>query len=45
LPLLHRTFLVTSNYSIRQLYKDAGEEMIAAIERRFEVIHMENRAQ
>lgn len=44
-PLLHRTFLVTSNYSIRDLYKDAGEEMIAAIERRFETIHMENRAQ
>lgn len=45
LPLLHRTFVVTSNYSIRGLYKDAGEEMIAAIERRFESILMENRTQ
>lgn len=34
-PLMHRNFIVTSNYAIRDLYKDAGEEMISAIERRF----------
>jgi len=44
-PLLHRKFIVTSNYSPRSLYKDAGEEMIQAIERRFEIIHKENRTE
>lgn len=39
-PLMHRNFVVTSNYAIRDLYKDAGEEMILALERRFKVIHM-----
>lgn len=37
---MHRDFVVTSNYAIRNLYKDAGEEMIQALERRFKVIHM-----
>lgn len=39
---MHRNFVVTSNYSIRGLYKDAGEEIITAIERRFKVIHMKD---
>lgn len=39
-PLMHRSLVVTSNYAIRDLYKDSGEEMIAALERRFKVIHM-----
>ena len=40
-PLLHRDFVVTSNYKIEELYKEQGEEMIDAIKRRFKVIHME----
>jgi len=39
-PLLHRDFIVTSNYSIEQLYQKDGEEMIQAIRRRCKVIHM-----
>jgi len=39
-PLMHRSIVVTSNYAIRDLYKDSGEEMIAALERRFKIIHM-----
>lgn len=39
-PLHHTTFIVTSNYSIDQLYEKDGPEMIAAIKRRCKVIHM-----
>lgn len=39
-PLQHRTFIVTSNYSIDALYEKDGHEMIAAIKRRCKVIHM-----
>jgi len=39
-PLMHRDFVVTSNYSIDQLYEKDGEEMIQAIKRRCKVIHM-----
>lgn len=41
-PLLHRDIVVTSNYSIRQLYEKDGEEMVKAIERRFKPRYMEN---
>ena len=40
LPLLHRDFVVTSNYSIEKLYEGKGQEMIDAIKRRCKVIHM-----
>lgn len=40
IPLQHRHLVVTSNYSIRQLYEKDGEQMIQALERRFKVIHM-----
>jgi hypothetical protein len=39
-PLLHRDFVVTSNYSVDQLYESKGEEMIDAIKRRCKIIHM-----
>lgn len=39
-PLQHKVFVVTSNYSIEQLYEKDGPEMIAAIRRRCKVIHM-----
>lgn len=32
--------IITSQYSIAEVFKEAGEEDIAAIERRFKVIHM-----
>jgi len=38
--LQHRKFIVTSNYSIQDLYKDKGDEVVQALKRRFEVIHM-----
>jgi hypothetical protein len=38
--LHHTLFIVTSNYSIEELYGSAGVEMVKAIERRFKVIHM-----
>lgn len=44
-PLVHRDFVVTSNYSIEQLYAKDGPDMVAAIKRRMTEIHMENRAQ
>lgn len=37
--LTHHNFIVTSNYSIDQLFKDKGEEMVEAIRRRFRVTH------
>ena len=40
-PLLHRDFVVTSNYSIEKLYEGKGQEMIDAIKRRCKIIHME----
>lgn len=40
IPLLHRNFVVTSNFSIRELYKDEPEVTLQALERRFKVIHM-----
>jgi len=40
-PLLHETLIVTSNYSIEQLFESKGSEMIAAIRRRFKVTHFE----
>jgi len=39
-PLLHRDFVVTSNYSPEQLYAKDGEEMVQAIRRRCKVIPM-----
>ncbi len=39
-PLLHRDFVVTSNYTIKELYGAKGDEMVEAIERRCKVIHM-----
>ncbi len=39
-PLLHRDFVVTSNYTIQELYGHKGEEMVKAIERRCKIIHM-----
>ncbi len=39
-PLLHRDFVVTSNYTIRELYGHKGEEMVKAIERRCKIIRM-----
>lgn len=39
-PLVHERFIVTSNYSIEQLYDKDGPEMVAAIKRRCQVIHM-----
>ncbi len=40
IPLCHERFIVTSNYSIEQLYEKDGPEMVAAIKRRCQVIHM-----
>lgn len=40
IPLLHRNFVVTSNYSIDQIFEKHDAEKIAAIKRRFKVIHM-----
>ena len=39
-PLMHKKFIVTSNYPIKVLYKEKGEVIIQAIERRFHTIHM-----
>lgn len=39
-PLCHEHFIVTSNYSIEELYAKDGTEMINAIRRRCKVIHM-----
>jgi len=39
-PLVHRDFVITSNYSPEDLYGKDGEEMVAAIRRRCKVIHM-----
>ena len=41
-PLLHRKFVVTANYSIARLYEKDGPEMIAAIQRRFEERFMDH---
>jgi len=38
--LVHRDFIVTSNYQISQLYESKGPEMIKAIERRCKIIHL-----
>jgi len=38
IPLLHESLIVTSNYSIDELFKD--DNMALAIRRRFKVIHM-----
>ncbi len=40
IPLLHRNFVVTSNQSIEDLYSAEKPDTIAAIKRRFKVIHM-----
>lgn len=40
-PLNHDFFVVTSNYNIEKLYEKDGEEMIKAIRRRCQVIHMD----
>lgn len=52
-PLNHHKFIVTSNYSIREVYgadetdsnkaKIAKEEMVKAIERRFKIIYVDQR--
>jgi len=39
--LVHRDFLVTSNYTIDELYAKDGQEMIDAIKRRCKIIHMD----
>lgn len=39
-PLVHERFIVTSNYSIDELYEKDGPLMVAAIKRRCKVIHM-----
>lgn len=38
-PLNYERFIVTSNFSIEGLHKDCPPETIAAIQRRFKVIH------
>lgn len=38
--LNHSKFIVTSNYTIEDLFKDKGFEVIQAIRRRFEVIEL-----
>ncbi len=38
--LVHRDFVVTSNYTIEQLYEKDGDQMIEAIRRRCKVIEM-----
>ncbi len=38
--LTYQKFIVTSNYSIEDLYKDKGDQLIEALKRRFEVIHL-----
>ncbi|MBA7683374.1 hypothetical protein ES703_91738 [subsurface metagenome] len=40
-PLVHRDLVVTSNYSIEQLYAKDGPEMIQAITRRMKVVYMQ----
>jgi len=50
IPLAHERFYVTSNYSPEQIFGQKKEEdrcdleLIAAIKRRFKIIHIENRA-
>jgi hypothetical protein len=39
-PLLHRNFVVTSNFSIEELYKDEPVITKDALKRRFKVIYM-----
>lgn len=38
--LQHKKFIVTSNYSIEQMFEEAGPEGLEAIKRRFEIIFM-----
>ena len=33
--LVHKKIIVTSNYTIDELFKDSGDDMVAAIKRRF----------
>lgn len=40
MPLLHRNFVVTSNFSIEELYKDEPVITRDALKRRFKVIYM-----
>jgi len=37
--LQHKKFVVTSNYSIEELFKDTPTETINALKRRFEITH------
>jgi len=41
IPLMHRDFVITSNYTIDQMYAKDGDDQLAAIKRRFKVIHMD----
>ncbi len=34
--LVHKKIIVTSNYTINELFKDSGDDMVAAIKRRFQ---------
>jgi len=38
---MHRDFVVTSNYRIEDIYGKDGDEMVQALKRRFNVIHMD----
>ena len=39
LNLQHEKFIVTSNFSIEELFKDKPQETIEAIKRRFQIHH------
>lgn len=38
-PLMHEKLVITSNFSIEELFKDKGDTTIEAIRRRFEIHH------
>jgi hypothetical protein len=41
IPLMHRNLVITSNFSIDELFKDKPQATVDAIKRRFKVIYMD----